>query len=579
MVFREIFGSWLHYILMIWLIGAAAAVPSEVRANVGTLSESADLKLTPCIRRVAVGDNAAMLINQSSRFDCMTDQKRFGPGNYWVRIAVPMTDDEAFTVIRWKSLWQSHTSVDASYSDGTVSHYDVPATGSGRFVRIGGYYTVALRRDATPTTLLFRVSGSANMRGIFSEPHLQTGGYAAMTETKRGALYGVFAGICLALLAYNFMIWRALRERYLLAYCAMLIACVLYAATSSAIIAQMAPSIDNNVRLQANYFALSAVLLCGVWFAKSFLGEHRFSPLFNRLIVAFGAATLVIAVAIAVFAPWQLKLLDRAFLVPLTALFILASAVLAEGWRNGSRLDRLFVAVWMVPLALNSGRMLHSFGLVPNSFWLDNATLIGFGVEALLSSMLIGHRIRMMQVDRDLARAEEAVARQQADTDMLTGLSNRRALMRSVCPPPDRAGLYRLVIVDVDHFKRINDAVGHSAGDKVLQHIAQMINDERRPGAVAARLGGEEFAIVYPTTISDRRYHTGLLDRVRGLPPIRGQRVSVSMGAATGWLSGSESDWLSLYRAADEALYAAKSGGRDRLVIAELYAEVRAQAA
>jgi diguanylate cyclase (GGDEF)-like protein len=569
---------WLTSILLALLTLVAAVPPALAGAPANRSAATEKRDLTPCFKPVAPGDDAAMLARQPAAFTCATNQRALGSGDFWVRLAVPDTMSAVYPMLRWNSLWQAGATVDAHYADGTVDRFAVPSAGSGRFVHIGATYTLALRDDAVPRTILFRIEGSGNMRGILIGPQLASAAHIASVDARRAAIYGGFAGLCLALLAYNLMMWRALREPYLLAYCATIAAGLLYAFTSSATLAQLVPDIDNNLRLRFNYAVLSVAAMCAIWFARGFLGPHLFSRAYTRFLIASGVIALAATAAFVLLAPWQVRLLDRVYFIAFSVLFIVGSGLFIQGWRKGGRLARMFALVWALPVVVNFGRLLHGFNLIPHSFWLDNATLLAMSVEALLASMLIGHRVRLMQDDRDTARAGEAAARQLADTDELTGLSNRRVLMRAVCPPPEKTGLYRLVLVDVDHFKSINDAVGHSAGDMVLQRIAAMIETERRPDAIAARLGGEEFAIIYPTTVSDRRYHTGLLDRIRALPLVRGQRVSVSMGAATGWLSGSENDWLALYRAADIALYEAKQAGRDQLVIAPLYVERTAAA-
>lgn len=565
----------------LWLLlflAVLATVPA--RANDAGATDRATMRidLRPCVKPVQPDDSPEALLMQPTAFDCTTRQTDFGPGDYWVRMAVPARTTIGTRRLRWTSVWQDRATIFAAFRDGKTFRYDVPSAGSGRFVHVGGIYTVTLRRDAVPQTLLLRIEGSGNMRGILLGPHLATAEQVARTDVQRAALYGGFAGLCLALLTYHLVLWRALKENYLRAYAAMIGACLLYAFTSSAGLAQLATDIDNNVRLRLNYLGLAATALCALWFVRAFLGNRGFAPWFDKLTIASGTGVGLIALAFVTLTPWQVVLIDRLYFLSYALLLAVGVAMFIRGWQTGGRIERLFVMAWVVPILCNTARMLHGFGWVPQSFWLDNSTLMAMSAEALLSSMIIAHRVRQVQVQRDSARADVVEARQQADTDELTGLSNRRALMRTVCPPPERAGIYRLVLIDVDHFKRINDSIGHSAGDQVLCRIAEMIESGRRPDALAARIGGEEFALIYRSDFDDRRYHTGLLDQVRALPPAGGHRITVSMGAATGWLGGSEGEWLALYRAADAALYEAKAAGRDRLVVAPLYREA-AQAA
>lgn len=559
------------------LLGGALVVAAPVRADSGSVDERANLRinLLPCVKPVAPGDRAADLVRQPAAFDCTARQTQYGAGDYWLRMAVPDDAPAGATRLRWSSVWQDHATVTAYYADKTTRQIEVPSAESGRFVHIGAIYTITLRRDAVPQLLLVRVSGAANLRGIMLGLHLASAEHVARVDVQRAALYGGFVGLCLALLTYQLVLWRALNRNYLRAYGAMIAACLGYAFTSSAALAQMVPMIDNNLRLRLNYAGLAATAICAMWFIRSFLDNVGFSRRFDRAIQLAAALVALATVAFLFLSPWQIALLDRLYAGSFVLLLGLGAATFLRGWQRGGRLERLFVVAWLVPLIFNAARLLHSFDLIPQNFWLDNATLMAMSAEALLSSLIIAHRLRKVQVDRDSARADVAEARQLADTDELTGLFNRRALMRTACPPPGHAGMYRLVLIDVDHFKRINDCIGHSAGDGVLCRIADLIDAGRRPDAIAARIGGEEFAIIYKSDPADRRFHIGLLDQVRALPPAGDRPITVSMGAATGWLGGSETEWLALYRAADQALYQAKAAGRDRLIVAPYDGETK----
>ena len=166
-------------------------------------------------------------------------------------------------------------------------------------------------------------------------------------------------------------------------------------------------------------------------------------------------------------------------------------------------------------------------------------------------------------------------------TDVLTGWYNRRYLTvrlneELARAQRDRASLVCLML-DIDHFKQVNDNWGHSAGDAVLREIAQRIEAQVRASDVAARYGGEEFVVLLPNT--DVEAATLLADRIREAiseSPIdleNGEAVSitVSIGIATVGPGEDESDLKtvgdSLLARADVALYAAKSAGRDRVIV------------
>ncbi|TWT99514.1 Response regulator PleD [Botrimarina colliarenosi] len=170
-----------------------------------------------------------------------------------------------------------------------------------------------------------------------------------------------------------------------------------------------------------------------------------------------------------------------------------------------------------------------------------------------------------IQSQAELIRAHESEAR----TDSLTQLANRRAFDDEIqrrFAEWERFGTpFSLLILDVDHFKSFNDTHGHQAGDEVLRRVAQAITSGGREMDLACRYGGEEFAVVMPTT---EGIDGGILaERVRMAIetmsiPFEGKRLSVT---ASGGLAGVEpgDNIARLVKRADEALYASKDAGRN----------------
>jgi diguanylate cyclase (GGDEF)-like protein len=167
-------------------------------------------------------------------------------------------------------------------------------------------------------------------------------------------------------------------------------------------------------------------------------------------------------------------------------------------------------------------------------------------------------------------------ARSDAAHDALTGLSNRRAASERLDAERRRAGRrgepLSVLLLDLDHFKRVNDCWGHAAGDRVLVAVAQVLREELRGIDLAVRHGGEEFLAVLPGTGTRQALDVAARLRARiarepvTLPPDVILGVTASIGVAT--LLPGESV-ASLVARADAALYAAKAAGRDCCVAAE----------
>lgn len=175
----------------------------------------------------------------------------------------------------------------------------------------------------------------------------------------------------------------------------------------------------------------------------------------------------------------------------------------------------------------------------------------------------------LVRTNRELAR-REALIRELSLTDALTGVGNRRSFDEKLLAESERARRYglslSLFILDIDHFKQVNDTWGHGAGDEVLGELGELLRSFLRQSDSAARLGGEEFVVLMPgasladATGAAERLCREMANRVRAKPPTS---ITASFGVAT--LESSESGAALLARA-DAALYLAKTGGRNRVV-------------
>jgi diguanylate cyclase (GGDEF)-like protein len=200
--------------------------------------------------------------------------------------------------------------------------------------------------------------------------------------------------------------------------------------------------------------------------------------------------------------------------------------------------------------------------------------LWGFWVAALYFLRARDYRRRLEAANQQLSNLNNEL-HEQATHDYLTGVLNRRAFTAMLINELERIKRYggelSLAIVDIDHFKHVNDSRGHAVGDVALKFLVESISQRMRRSDALARMGGEEFALLMPNTPVEEAVR--VVDRMRQAisatpvpdmePPLM---LTFSAGVA-GWRPGASE--RALLNAADEALYAAKGSGRNCVFVGE----------
>ncbi|AXK73356.1 GGDEF domain-containing protein [Lysobacter sp. TY2-98] len=276
---------------------------------------------------------------------------------------------------------------------------------------------------------------------------------------------------------------------------------------------------------------------------------------------------------------------------------IVAALVLAfvRGWRGGNvtRIGRFVVVVITLACVASS----HLLGL-SGAFWSFPVLLANFilvrrrdallASVALISTVVIDGRAFVTVLDRSMYVASASVGcalayvfalrtdvqREQLQTlasrDPLTGVANRRAMDREMHIAVEAFRRHRmpvgLLVMDLDHFKRINDEFGHEAGDDVLVHFTRVVQSSCRAGDRLFRYGGEEFVLLVPGIDADtlRRLAEVLREAVSVRVRAGTRAVTVSIGGAVLQPDEDSGAWIAR---ADAAMYEPKREGRDRVVV------------
>ena len=221
--------------------------------------------------------------------------------------------------------------------------------------------------------------------------------------------------------------------------------------------------------------------------------------------------------------------------------------------------------------------------LLPCTLWLlfqASQIQVGMALAALVFASFVvraTHKlsdalVKAYTLTHEMERAH-SISTYAAQTDELTGLKNRRAFFEHAQQLFAYCQRQRMplcaVMLDMDHFKLINDTYGHQAGDEVLRQIGQVISTSFRAADIHGRLGGEEFAVLLPDTTLTvaQAIARDVLHTIAGLQPAPVQRITASLGVAE--VDSTALDLHKLINKADKALYLAKAQGRNQVVVAE----------
>jgi len=525
--------------------------------------------LATCIAPVRPGDTPARLFADPGRFDCQRPATAWGSGSFWIRLDVPAGAKAGPGVaprhLRFVPQWQHAITVYTRESDGRIVGRWFDNHDLSRMLGIGAAVGVSLEGLNRPVdAILVRVDRALNASGLIGDPQLLRASELHGEELVAAVVFAAFGGLGLGLFCYNLVLWLTIRERFQLTYCLSLLAMLAYVWASSGAMAVQVPGISQTLRFQTCYLMLAFVAALALQFITDFIEVDRLPPRLRAMARHVGLGCIATAFAVVLSPPEWRWWADRAYVAAFLPLPSLVVAVTLIAWRRGSDSVRVLAIAWVVPLVMAVVRLAHALHFVEFGLVVQYALVVAMSVEALLSSLAMSFRIKLITDERDRARADERAARHLASVDSLTGLLNRRALLEQLIDWASPEPL-RLLLVDIDRFKQINDQHGHLVGDEVLREVAEVMAMRAELRGSVARLGGEEFAVIGTADELSEGLALAILADMRARPMAGHVRLTVSIGMAEGMVR-CEDEWRELYRRADAALYQAKSEGRNRAV-------------
>lgn len=419
-------------------------------------------------------------------------------------------------------------------------------------------------------------------------------------ERNENLRMGAFFGAMLVMMLYNASLFIFTRDRSYVFYCCYLASAAFYVASEYGYGPYFLWSDWEWFALRSNFVSVSLAFLAAGLFERQFLnlkGEGGWVLRVSNLVIAYWS----VAALVAIVNPWAMGNLYIEHGGSITCVLALSIAFIV--WRRGNASAGFFLVAWSGLVATTLCLTLAMAGFIPMSGYVRSAQLVGFVLEFLLLSIALAERINREKASRLHAQKALLVAQEQANalledrvasrthqleqanqelrrlssTDPLTGISNRRGFEERLSAAVERGRTegqcVAFLMLDIDHFKRINDLYGHGAGDECLAVLgATLATYSRRDSEFAARLGGEEFAVVFygMSAASAEAIAEKIRIAVADLElklPAGSIRFSVSIGIAA-WIPATVDSPLTYAKAADEALYRAKAQGRDQVCLA-----------
>lgn len=523
----------------------------------------------------------------------------FQPGAFWFHASVLNADPrEPRRLLLQEYALSDHIDVYVRHPDGRIEHW---AGGdalpfASRSVRYRQPNFMLDLPVGEQVDLLVRVQSQSSMQVplLLYTP-------TAFAEMSRDAQFaiGVYYGILLALFVYNFMLWISLRDAgygwYLLHVGAFgMVLFTLNGLGFEYLWPESTWLADKSVPL-----SICLALLAMQQFSRSFLELPARFPRGNRVSLALIAFFALLGLA-SLYLPYRVSTPIASFSVLVGVPWIVIATVVVL--RRGYAPARLFLLAWAVFLAGTAAIAALAFGLLPKNFFTEYGVQIGSASEMLLLSIALGYRYASLREENERivgeanVRLERQVAeRTQALTGALAQLEDAHGRLRDSSRRDGLTGLYNrshfreafeemlrddqalgrpttLLMIDLDHFKAINDTHGHLVGDDCLRWAARRIGQALRAhDALLARFGGEEFIVALPGR--DQAEAVAIAEQLR--VQLQGEHCesrgrSIRMSASIGVHRLLPADDLSsgidaALQAADEALYSAKAGGRDRV--------------
>ncbi len=393
---------------------------------------------------------------------------------------------------------------------------------------------------------------------------------AQQAHLNGALIYALVVGLLITPIMFNLIMYPVLRYRFMIFHCGVMVCALAYGLSWAGFFQVLPFTVEPIQRSIFNHLIIAVAFTFACYLTRELCGRDALGRFWWTALSVAGLAPMLSSALLMMAAPrlshYGSIIHHAMFILPLLAIV----GSLVYGSYRGRLICKLQLLAWSPMMLYIAGRILKGLGIVEDIPLLDFGLYPSLVTEALLTTTIVGYRIFSIRLERDKALREQSILTGLASRDSLTGAMNRRAFidgfnsLTGSSNPNNR--IYSLLVIDLDHFKLVNDVHGHAVGDRVLKEITQLLNSHCRDEDMCARFGGEEFCIMLST--SSIAAADGCAYRlVRAIDEhvfsdVGNLTASIGIVTVRPDLSKSFESW---YSAADKALYSAKKKGRNRV--------------
>lgn len=535
-----------------------------------------DLLADACIAAGAQDAGVSPSYVRQLDYHCRGEEPHKGD-RLWLRMEPPpaaRTSDGSWSILVNETRFDSaRLLIERERGEAQIVTFDEP--GLGRNWLLGNNVHLPIPAGESAITAIY-----LGVDGLPASRLLQRVELAAEPAVKSAhdswlLLSGVFGGALAASMLYNLLLLGGVRHRLQLIYLSWMTAMLAYGLGWTGLIHYVAPGMATADVSQFTYFVAATGMAMGVIFFVEFFSEGQL-PFWLERAQRVLAIMLLGAALVATYAgPALFPAVDGIVLTLVVVTQLLIAVGLLRALKRERKPATLYALGWSFPFLAVMLNILQGHASFGPGIAAHLHIFIATVLQALLLSAAAAVRLSGIRRERDTARAESERLRSLAETDPLTGLLNRRGLVHRARAIMSKEMGSALVLIDVDHFKEVNDGFGHDVGDRVLMRIGELLEQQCGSRYPVCRIGGEEFAVVLPpeAAVDAMNYADGVRRQLAGASFAdllgAGRGITISIGLAVAPASFS-AVFERLYVAADHALYLAKRGGRNRVELASL---------